>query len=209
MTQFFYYLINGVFFFTIIAIIIGLIRYRKLDGLSLIIFYYLVYSFVNGVVMFVYGELGMNNLFYYNSDIVIEFVILGAFFWFSSQHKWFRRGIVTSGAIFVVVFLSTFNSKLGYLNLLKMVETISIFLGGLTLTIQENSKTDKLSHSPRFWISAGLMIYSAPTFLIAAASNQILLLPKEQAFIIWALNSIFYGIMILFICIAFLRCSKT
>lgn len=209
MIQFLFHLIDGMFFSTIIAIIIGLIRYRKLDSLSLIIFYYLVYSFVNGVVMFVYGELGMNNLFYYNSDIVIEFVILGAFFWFSSQHKWFRRGIVTSGAIFVVVFLSTFNSKLDYLNLLKMVETISIFLWGLALTIQENSKTDKLSHSPRFWISAGLMIYSAPTFLIAAASNQILLLPNKQAIIIWALNSIFYGIMILFISIAFLRCSKT
>jgi len=209
MTQFLYYLMIGIFFFTIVPIIIGLIRYRKLDYLCLIIFYYLVYSFVNGVVMFVYGQLGLNNLFFYNSDIVIEFVMLGAFFWFSTQFRWFKRGIVVSAAIFAGVLLISLNSKQDYLNLLKMVETISVFLWGLGLTIQENSKTDKLSHSPHFWISAGLMLYSAPAFLIAAASNQILLLPKEQASIIWLLNSIFYGIMILFISIAFLRCSKT
>lgn len=209
MTQFFYNLTTVVFFSTIIAIIIGLFRYRKLDSLSVIIFYYLVYSFVNGVVMFVYGQLGRNNLFFYNSDIVIEYVMLGTFFWISTQSNWFRRGIIAASLLFLGVLLTSYNSKQGYLNLLKMVETISIFIWGLTLTIQENSKSDKLTHSPRFWISAGFMFYSAPAFLIAAASNQIIQLPKEQAMIIWALNSIFYGIMILFISIAFLRCSKT
>jgi len=199
----------GIFFSTIIAIIIGLIRYRELDSLSLIIFYYLVYSFVNGVVMFVFGQLGRNNLFYYNSDIVIEFVMLGTFFWFSTQNKWFKRGIIATALIFTGVFVISFQSKQDYLNLLKMVETISIFLWGLTLTIRENDKNDKLSQSPRFWISSGLMLYSAPAFLIAAASNQILRLPKEQALLIWSLYSIFYAIMVAFISIAFLRCSKT
>ena len=199
----------GIFFFTIVPIIIGLIRYRKLDYLCLIIFYYLVYSFVNGVVMFIYSQLGRNNLFFYNSYVVVEFLMLSSFFWFSTQSNWFKRGIIASTLIFTGVLLISLNSKQGYLNLLKMVETIAVFLLGLALTIQENSKTDKFSHSPRFWISAGLMFYSAPAFLIAAASNQIVLLPEEQAMIIWALNSIFYGILILFISIAFLRCSKT
>ncbi len=209
MIQFFYYLINGIFFSTISAIIIGLTRYRKLDRINLILFYYLVYSFVNGVVMFAYGQLGRNNLFFYNSYMVIEFVMLGVFFWFSTQNKWFKRGIIATALIFTGVFMISFQSKQDYLNLLKMVETISIFLWGLVLAIQENSRGDKLTHSPRFWISGGLMLYSAPSFLIAAASNQIVLLPKEQALIIWALNSIFYGIMVVFISIAFLRCSKT
>lgn len=209
MTQFFYYLINGVFFSTIIAIIIGLIRYRKLDHSSFIIFYYLVYGTINEVVMFTYSQLGRNNLFFYNSYIVVEFILLGSFFWFSTHNKWFKRGIIALALIFIGVLIDSFQSKQGYLNLLKMVETISIFIWGLALTIQENSKNDKLTHSPRFWISAGLIFYSAPAFLIATASNQIVQLPKEQAMIIWALNSIFYGIMILFISIAFLRCSKT
>lgn len=209
MIHFLFHLIDWMFFSTIIAIIIGSFRYRKLDHSSLIIFYYLIYSVVNGVVMFTYSQLGRNNLFFYNSDIVIEFVMLGTFFWFSTQNKWFKLGIIATTLIFTGVFMISFQSKQDYLNLLKMVETISIFLWGLVLAIQENSRGDKLTHSPRFWISAGLMIYSAPTFLIAAASNQILLLPNKQAIIIWALNSIFYGIMILFISIALLRCSKT
>lgn len=159
--------------------------------------------------MFILSINNHNNLFFYNSYMVIEFAILAVFFWFSTQLRWLKGGIIAFAIIFLGTLLISLNSKQGYLNLLKMVETIAIFLWGLALTIQENSQSNKLSHSPRFWISAGLMLYSSPAFLIAAASNQIVHLPIEQAYIIWSLNSIFYGIMVVFISIAFLRCSKT
>lgn len=168
----------------IIPLVYALIHYRKLDNPMKIILLWLSLSLLLTIVMTVMAKMHTHNLWLMNLGLpVYALLILRAFSFWEPNPK-LRLMLLMLFTVFAVVWTieivigdawdsySTFTRPL--------LSVVFVIVSCLAIYEGNNEPDILLTDQPKFWISAGLMIYYCGTTIMNLTSNALLHVSNEM-----------------------------
>lgn len=180
-----------------IPLIIGLIRYKRLDKSQTLLFYLLIFAFSTELVANILLYNRIHNLPVYNFFALINFNFLLRLYVLHikiERRKFFNyfQLLFNLFAICNVIFIQdyrTFNSN--------WIVAASVIFLSLALNyfykLLKEVKYQRLERNPMFWFNSGIVIYYSGTLILFFLGNSVAHndLATEVIMAAWGLNSIF------------------
>ncbi|MFT4031749.1 MAG: hypothetical protein QM669_04970 [Siphonobacter sp.] len=147
----------------VVPFIIAIVRYRYLRNEYLLMICYLTVSFLTemwGFVTFFRGS--TNNLIVYNVFTLVELTLLGLLYYQFINHRATRRVILVLIIVFAgIVFWRYLPDPSRYDGAVWGLENAIVILFILLYFVHlfRKMEVERLSRSPIFWISSGLLIF--------------------------------------------------
>ncbi|MCX2744894.1 hypothetical protein OO013_13510 [Mangrovivirga sp. M17] len=161
------------YIFPFISLILGLIKFKKLDRGMKILLVYLFYCVVSEIILRYYATVYRNNLFYYNIYPLLDFIIISAYISniieLTSLKKWVRRVFIPFFVVAFSIYLFTQYDQLDKVTLPEFrsigsfIIVISVLLYYYSLLVKR--PYPNLFFNQHFIVSVGLIIYYAGTFM--------------------------------------------
>lgn len=179
----------GFYFFPAAA---GMIRWKRLNMHLKLFALFCVYSIIHIIAEFILGRLGIANQFLSNIYRLLQIECI-----FFLYHHWLQDTVVKNGIkisallyfifwIFDTIahpFPNEFREPIAVVaNILMLVSSL-IVIENLFRTTQDSI----FAHSV-FWISSGLILYTAGTIVVLTMSNTILKMGIEYFNVLWHIN---------------------
>ena len=193
------------------AICVGGFRYRSLPQPLRLLEYLLVFAFIMTIIEWILASQSINTLWAAHISTIVEFVIVLIIFSFWMRHDLSRLvsfGCLIGFIIFWIIsklLFEPFSQFDGWTAAVSKIIQIT-FSSILFVEVIKDSDLD-WSKDPRFWVAAGIIIYSAGSLFLFALFNKMLLISPDRLKFVWSLNWIFSIISNLLFARAFL-CKK-
>jgi hypothetical protein len=193
------------------AICVGGFRYRSLPQPLRLLEYLLIFAFVMTIIEWNLASQSINTLWAAHISTIVELVIVLIIFSFWTKHYLNRLvlfGCLTGFIIFWIIsklLFEPFSQFDGWTAAVSKIIQI-IFSSILFVEVIKDSDID-WTKDPRFWVAAGIIIYSAGSLFLFALFNKMLLISPDRLKFVWSLNWIFSIIANLLFARAFL-CKK-
>ncbi len=168
--------------FLLILGIIGFTKRKNYDTTHSIIFYYIIFGFINEIVLRLCAIIFKNNILVYNLSSLLEFFIFFYFF-YSYINKNVGKFVYS---LILGIFLATYFIELAdkgffsmptYSPLCKNV--LLIILGIIAFRkITTQVETPLITDYPIFWINSSILIYFSCTLFIFGLRKYTLHLPN-------------------------------
>lgn len=178
-------------FFVLIPLLIGIFLFRRLGtDLRLLILLFLIVAMVEGYTFYLV-EKHMNAYWIYHLYTPIEYSLLATIFSFWQKKAWIRRILRISIPIFVLICIWDYLvfRNLNDLNYFTASFAFALYVGitSFTLLYLQTENPQSIIRDCRFWISAGLLIYSAGGLAYFSFHKTIV---SELLVGIWVIHSI-------------------
>ncbi|MDF2932468.1 MAG: hypothetical protein K0R36_1799 [Chryseobacterium sp.] len=206
MEYFFYSSIYLSYFFLLIAMVFGILKYKLLFTYEKWYVYYLLYTFLieasNIISVKIFGAKTNAPIYpFYIGGIfsIMTFLFIKKL----NLPKFWLLFIPMSGVLYLAVhfFLKDLNH-----DHVKVVSNIIIFgFAGVSL-LQEIKKTN--SHNRFLWIDAMIFLYYAVSAFIFILHNQLVNMSINNAYLIWGINNILTCVLYLSFTYTFLKLKK-
>jgi hypothetical protein len=182
---------------------IGVVKFRKsFDIAHSLIFYYIIFSFVNEILLRLCIRLFHNNIPLYNLFSLFEFSILTAFYCrtlFVRQRKSFHISLV-------LLFLLIYFLELIYKGPFEMLNYSFLFSNSLLVVlaiasfrkIANNSEAFIITDNPLFWINSAILIFFSCTIFIFGLKRYTLkytLLTSVTNYLLLLFIFVFYSLL--------------
>ena len=193
------------------AICVGGFRYRSLPQPLRLLEYLLVFAFIMTIIEWILASQSINTLWAAHISTIVEFVIVLIIFSFWMRHDLSRLvsfGCLIGFIIFWIIsklLFEPFSQFDGWTAAVSKIIQIT-FSSIMLVEVIKDSDLD-WSKDPRFWVAAGIIIYSAGSLFLFALFNKMLLISPDRLKFVWSLNWIFSIISNLLFARAFL-CKK-
>jgi hypothetical protein len=193
------------------AICVGGFRYRSLPQPLRLLEYLLVFAFIMTIIEWILASQSINTLWAAHISTIVEFVIVLIIFSFWMRHDLSRLvlfGCLIGFIIFWIIsklLFEPFSQFDGWTAAVSKIIQIT-FSSILFVEVIKDSDID-WTKDPRFWVAAGIIIYSAGSLFLFALFNKMLLISPDRLKFVWSLNWIFSIISNLLFARAFL-CKK-
>lgn len=170
-----FYIISSLPIF--IPLIIGLVKYRKLDKNLKVIFYLVtVGSIINGMMIY-YGLIYMTNVWLSHIYTVVEFYLIVLFFYLLFEKTVFKRIMIFLMFVFTIVVII---NKI-YLESFDKIDNYTLTISAILLLVSSSMYlVEFLANNLiinfrdyRFIITVSLMIYFGGNLFIFALSNDV------------------------------------
>lgn len=192
--------------FILLPIVIGIICYPSLQKESKLFWFYFLSVFVKESIGLYTALHRTPNLYLQNIQSILDITFLGLAFYYALSDEKLRKTLLfvltvcllVSLIFFKVDAISPINQTAGKL---FCICAVLLFFND----ILKGLRIVSLTHYPMFWLSSGLLVYGAGTFLIALfgqllASNA----TSEDTFeFFWNTQQIIYSIFCVFGAIGF------
>ncbi|QCK13725.1 hypothetical protein DCC35_02620 [Mangrovivirga cuniculi] len=161
------------YYFLFIPLIIGIVKFKKLDRGLKILLVYLLYCLISEMIMMYLAKVYHNNLFYYNIYPFLDFIIISTYtshiIELNKLKKWIRRVFFPFFIIVFGIYLITQFDQLDKVTLPEF-RSIGSFIIVISILFYYYSLLVKRSYAnlfsnPHFIVSIGLIIYYAGTFM--------------------------------------------
>lgn len=193
----------------VIPTFIGIVRSRNLGVKLKFLLLYLIITLIKEIICVRLSLQKERNLHIYNLALIFNMIPLFLVYYYEFSEKLLKNvvlALITVATIFSVANI-TLIQGIEVFNTFSVL-VINFFLTALTLlyfyTILKKAENLNLIKIPLFWMSAGLLVYSAGTFLIFSLYEIYNNLSYSTSVKIWAINSILYILLNLLFSIAFL-----
>jgi hypothetical protein len=193
---FFETVLYGGYFFLAASTLVGVIRFRKLNGDQRI----LLTLLFNAVIVELAGRiLWMNewsNLFLYHFYAVAEFLLLSTLY---SRHlnglikPLYIKSLMIAFLIFAVVnslffqSLKQFNSNVTFIEGLLLIVLSIVYFYKLLRDLDHK----KLERVPMFWINMSVLTYFSGALILFHVANDLIPLPLKERGAIWGTHALF------------------
>jgi len=174
------------------AICVGGFRYRSLPRPLRLLEYLLVFSFVMTIIERILASHYINNLWAAHISTIVEFVIvLNIFSFWMKQHL---KRLVLFGCLigFIILWIISkllfepFSQFDGWTAAISKIIQIT-FSSILFVEVIKDSDID-WTKDPRFWVTTGVIIYSAGSLFLFALFNKMLQISPVYLMMMWSLN---------------------
>jgi len=189
----------------------GGFRYRSLPQPLRFLEYLLIFVFVMTVIELILSGYFINNLWAVHISTIVECVVVSIIFSLWIKRSLLRSALFGSVAGFIIIWIigkfsfEPFTQFDGWTSTISKIIQIT-FSAILFVEVVRESDID-WTKDPRFWVTAGVIIYSAGSLFIFALFNKMLQISAEYLMMIWSLNWVLMIISNLFFARAFL-CKK-
>jgi hypothetical protein len=163
------------------------------------------------IIEWILASQSINTLWAAHISTIVEFVIVLIIFSFWMRHDLSRLvsfGCLIGFIIFWIIsklLFEPFSQFDGWTAAVSKIIQIT-FSSILFVEVIKDSDID-WTKDPRFWVAAGIIIYSAGSLFLFALFNKMLLISPDRLKFVWSLNWIFSIISNLLFARAFL-CKK-
>jgi hypothetical protein len=202
----------------LVPITVAAFKYRQLDRVLLLIFYYLLFDGLVDLLAIVFANIGINNLPLLHIFTIIEFLILSYFYIRILKDPFAHKLIKYLMGIFPVICIINFiffQSIFRFNTYTRPLEILIIMAYSLTYFAQTDVTyfEGKWMSKPLNWINTGILLYFSGALFVYSFSNltTVYTSPKYYALnlFIWNIHGgLLLGMYILFSW-GFLVCKKT
>ena len=177
---------------SLVPVSVGFVRFRSIGRPMKVLTVLCVLSLVSATAAFILGRFNINNHFISNAYMPVEVVLIMLVYFFSARVTKHRRVLVGSAVLFVAVWIidkvlfeipNQISSRMALVSRLLLIAS-SLFM----ISVASNDATAKLSDKAVFWIAAGVILYSAGTFIGVGLANRLLELNVTLFDIAWHIN---------------------
>jgi len=197
----------------ILLLLVELISPRVTFRSDYILLFVITEALLNSSAMLLYRLFRIPNLFIYNVNIIVSFLILSAFFWcilHFSRKKLFFTVATVFFVIFIIFnslklenFITDFNSNTyGLASFILVTYCFIYYLDKL------KHPTKSITNSRDFWYVTGLLTYYASCFFIFISYNSLTNSNNRHITSLWPIHNILFLIM----CVYFYKgmlCNRT
>ena len=172
--------------------VVGLFRYGKMSTPMRLLTALCALAVLNDVTSLILGRMKINNQLLANVYVLVELVLITAVYYFSTVAGRFKRALLGSASLFVLVWLVdvTFFDPLTEMNS-TMAAISRLFLiaqSFMMITVVSRDSAGQLSKRAVFWIASGVILYSTGTFIVAAFGSRLLDINVSFFVIAWHIN---------------------
>jgi hypothetical protein len=192
-----------------IAGLIGLVRYRRLNGaMRYLLLLTLLALGVTAVATWLQRQ-HRPNLFLFPIDTAIEFTLLALIYRHTLSELAVSRFIPAMVAVFLLGTALTYRPRLDTVefspvqHFIEGVVVLAFVLLYFRREITRRVVTRRLELDPMFWVSTGLLLYFSGNLLIFLTSNLVLKYSVAISRHVWAIHALLYTFLNVFYSIAF------
>lgn len=201
------------YFILYVILIIGLIRFRKLGQIQVIIFFLCLLLLVNDSITLLLKSRGEQNVWVYHLFVPIGFVLMFKIYSLAIEKG--RKVFKYISFLFLAFSLlnSVFFQKPPQFNSNAVIMAsfayilISIYFFFISIKSQIETEDDK---STMIWFNTGVLLSYSGTFVLFLFSEKILLLKVSSELLLagWVLNTILYILFEVFCLISLCMSQK-
>ena len=199
----------------LIALAIGLGKYRHLGRSLKIITIYTLVSIISAIISYLVTRIFKNNLPMFHIQTIIEYIFIYLFYREELKENESISKFIKFSFFPVMLFLlinSIFIQKLTEFNsnsrsLQELVVIVYVLIWFYKIMTEMNIK--KLEEEPAFWINAGFLVYFSATVLLFFFSNYLLHFRQDLNLYIWGFHAVFLTLLYLSISIGLWKAPKT
>lgn len=206
-------LAQGSAYMIIAPILIGFLRFKKLEKHIKLLLCYMCVSAVVEMYGLLLVEKGTNNLFLFHISSFVEIIFL-LFVYFRESETFLSKNY-----LYALLLINTFVA-LGDAFIwgsLKIFNAYSLTVGSVILIfvsiryyylLMKNLNVKRVERSAMFWVNTGVLIYYAGN-LFTFAGTKFLSGYLSDFYLMWSLHSIMNIVMLLMFSTAFIWSKKT
>ena len=184
----------------------GLIRYSYIRKDSRIFWIYFICVFAKETVALYTSLHGIPNLYLHNTQSIIDIILLGIAFYLGLNEVKLRKYLVSLlGCCLLIAVLFFRTGSISPINQIAgKVFCISAALLFFNDTLK-GLRVVSLSRHAMFWLSSGVLLYSAGTFLIALFGQLLISdsIPEEMFDLFWNMQQLIFVVFCLLASIGF------
>lgn len=190
----------------IIPIVIGTIKYRKLDFPLKIIYYYVLFDAIINIILYILDKNNITNLFFINLFSIIEFFVLVLVYSRILINKNILWLVKASYFIFLFVVLYTFvfyQQLNEFANHLKIFESTFLIIFASSYLYSKISNEGDIAKDAYSWFSIAVLMYFITTILVYGSFQVIAKLEKTVFMKIWTIKNSLTWLYFIIIGVAF------
>lgn len=168
-------------FFLLLPVFIAVYRREFLTPVLLAITLYFSVQFIEECVLLYYALLVKYNHGVTKGTLVLDILLVGAFYFLSFTGNRFSQKIVLVATLFAACTALANYLSVGPPSISRAVFCLLLIILSLTYfnrILAENRVRKVVNHS-LFWISAGFLFYGMGTFMTSIFSDYLVVMPKE------------------------------
>ena len=187
---------------SVLPVITGLYFYKRQHGILKILVVFFIFSCLTELLLYYLSSRAINNLWFVNIFFLIEYMVFSFVCAQFSGLKMIIRLSILFALLYTVAWVFTtfyiFNIY-RFNNLIRTVESILlIFFSGVALYQISMDVSVNLFKNPKFWFSAGILIYFSTNLIVFSIADMILDNRNPIIGNAWAIHS-FWNIVTCFI----------
>ena len=201
------------YFILFLPLIVGLIRFRKLDQIQVVIFFLCVLLIINDSFTLILKSRGEQNVWVYHFFVPLGFILMFKIYSLAIEEG--RKVFKYISAVFLVFSLvnsaffqepPAFNSNAVIMASFAYI-LISIYFFFTIIKSQSEIRGD---NSTMIWFNTGVLLSYSGTFVLFLFSEKILLLNVSSELLLagWVLNTILYILFEIFCLISLCMSQK-
>jgi hypothetical protein len=185
-------------------------RNQKLQ--SRVIFFYVIYSFLNDQTVVRLYYLNYDNLIYLINSIftIIEYIFFASFLYLLILNKNFKKFILICSILFITfsIFFYLNSERTGFDSLPAALESIFIIIYCIFSLYEQldNPSNTYVYNYASFWFTIGFLVYLAGTFFLFLQAAE---MPIEVKDYFWRINLVCNILKNIFFAIAFYLPDKS
>jgi hypothetical protein len=190
----------------LIPFTIGLFFYAHLRKEERILLVYFLFTFLKETAALIIMLAGHTNLYLQNVQTFIDIFFFGFAYWYGLHSDRLKRYIMLTGGFCLFMAATSFDTQsISPLNQIaaKLFAVVAVLL--FFTDILAELRIAHLSRHGMFWLSAGLLLFAAGTFLIALFSSILIsaVISEDTFDLFWNIQQVLLTIFCLLASVGF------
>jgi hypothetical protein len=176
----------------VVTVIVGGFRYRILPRPLRILVWLIVFNVGETAIEWTLASFSIHNLWISHINTLVEFFFMVLLFSSWVKQKRIRLVLLVCFMTFIVLWITSKFSFEPFTHIDGWTATLSKILQvvfSIVLLLDVVKEVEIIwTNDPRFWVAAGIIIYSAGSLFMFALFNKMLMVSPDRLRFVWSLN---------------------